>query len=101
MHPLRSLTWYSFRGHAPVRPRRCHHGRQILVPLELFHVNESDARTGCGADSLIRGVPPEAVPCQRNPPRPATRLGVELQVLAFKRALYDYESAFADAVRAK
>ncbi len=31
----------------------------------------------------------------------AKRLGVELQVLAFKRAPYDYESAFAEAVRAK
>jgi len=31
----------------------------------------------------------------------AKRLGVELQVLEFKRAPYDYESAFAEAVRAK
>ncbi len=31
----------------------------------------------------------------------AKRLGVELQVLEFRRAPYDYESAFADAVRAK
>lgn len=31
----------------------------------------------------------------------AKRLGVELQVLEFKRAPYDYERAFADAVRAK
>ena len=31
----------------------------------------------------------------------AKRLGVELQVLEFKRAPYDYDAAFADAVRAK
>jgi putative ABC transport system substrate-binding protein len=31
----------------------------------------------------------------------AKRLGVDLQVLEFKRAPYDYESAFAEAVRAK
>jgi putative ABC transport system substrate-binding protein len=31
----------------------------------------------------------------------AKRLGVELQVLEFRRAPYDYERAFADAVRAK
>jgi len=31
----------------------------------------------------------------------AKRLGVELQVIEFKRAPYDYESAFAEAVRAK
>jgi putative ABC transport system substrate-binding protein len=31
----------------------------------------------------------------------AKRLGVELHVLEFRRAPYDYESAFADAVRAK
>ena len=31
----------------------------------------------------------------------AKRLGVELQVLEFKRAPYDYDNAFAEAVRAK